>query len=114
MLHALVLRLLSLLSQHASVTGWLRGSMQPRPLRRSWRGAHDTSLDEALGVRHEDETAIGCADERSANLNVFDFASLTGKLDFVADAEGLGKEQQDAGEEVLEYVAESEPDRDTA
>src|SRR5262245_4693858 len=113
MLHALVSEP-SLLSQRASVAGMLRGSMQAGPLRRPWRMPHDHTLDEEFGVRHDDEAAIGCADERGANLNVFDFAALTGKLDFVADAEGLGKEQQDAGEEVLEYVAESEPDRDAA
>src|SRR5262245_31592732 len=88
--------------------------MPARPPRRPWRVPHDHTLDEELGVRHDDEAAIGCADERGANLNVFDFASLTGKLDLVPDAERLSQEQEDAGKEVLEYVAEREPDRDAA
>src|SRR5262249_22334784 len=114
MLHALVLRPLSSLSQHAGVTGSLRGSMQARPPRRPWRGPDDHSLDEELGVRHDDEAAIGCADERGADLNVFDFGSLTGTLAFVSDAEGLGQEQKDPEEEVLESVAKAKPGREAA
>jgi hypothetical protein len=75
-------------------------------------GVDGDGAGEEGGVGDDDPAAVVGADEGGAGLDLLDGALVGAVDDLVVDAEGLGGEQEEAGEVVLEDVAEGEADGD--
>ena len=74
-------------------------------------GGDDLDLvGEQRGVGDEDALVVIGPQHRGAHPDVLDRALVRAAPDLVADDEGAGQQDQDAGEQVLQHVAEGKAD----
>jgi hypothetical protein len=65
-----------------------------------------------LPVRHDHFRAVGFANDAGANANAFDDTRGIADLYDVADADGALEKQNQTGNEIVEYILQTESDAD--